>query len=231
MLSPAGTEVVVLTDLVIFGAGGMAREVHQIVEDLGADGAPWNFLGFLDGDAGRHGEPVHDHAILGDAAWAGSHPQVAVVVAVGSTPARRRIVLQLAAAGATRFATLVHPRAWIGNRVSVGSGSIVCAGTRITTDNRIGRHVILNVDCTVSHDAVIEDYVTLAPGVHVCGNTSVGEGCDLGTGTSIIQGVGIGQWTVLGAGALVLDDVPRNVTAVGAPARVIKERPEGWHLD
>ena len=123
---------------------------------------------------------------------------------------------------------MIHPLAWLGNRITLGDGTVVCAGNLLTTDMTIGRHVILNLDCTVGHDAVVEDFVTVAPSVNISGNVAIGVGCDLGTGATLIQGVTIGHWTTVGAGAVVVRDLPANVTAVGVPAQPIKERPEGW---
>jgi acetyltransferase-like isoleucine patch superfamily enzyme len=53
----------------------------------------------------------------------------------------------------------------------------------------------------------------------------MGEGVDLGTGASVIQGKQIGEWSVIGAGAVVTQDIPAHVTAVGVPCRVIKRHP------
>jgi hypothetical protein len=82
---------------------------------------------------------------------------------------------------------------------------------------------------TVSHDTRIDDFVTAAPSANISGSVQIGEGCDLGTGSAVIQGIEIGKWTVVGAGAVVVSSLPANVTAVGVPAKVIKERPDGWH--
>ena len=218
-----------MTDLVLFGTGGFAREVLQIALDLNEEQSQWNVIGFLDDDPARRGDVVHDLPVLGGSEWLAEHP-VDVVVAIGRTMVRRRIVERLNTQRHTRFATLVHPRAWVGRRVEIGEGSIVCAGTSITTDVRLGQHVILNLNGTVGHDAVLNDFVTVAPTVNISGNVVVGEGCDLGTGSTLIQGIEVGEWTVLGAGATVVRSLPANVTAVGAPAKPIKERPAGWHL-
>ena len=218
-----------MTDLVIFGSGGFAREVLQVALDQNDDARTWNVLGFLDGDPETHGQAVHDLPVFGAAEWLAGQPDVSVVVGVGATPARRRIVQTIEAVRPTAFATLVHPRAWLGRRVALGAGSVVCAGSLLTTDIETGRHVVLNLDCTVGHDARLGDFVTAAPSVNISGAVTVGEGCDLGTGAVFIQGVTVGAWTVVGAGAVVVRDLPPNVTAVGAPARAIKERPAGWH--
>jgi acetyltransferase-like isoleucine patch superfamily enzyme len=60
------------------------------------------------------------------------------------------------------------------------------------------------------------------------GNVTIGEGCDIGTNACAIQGITIGDWSIIGAGATVIRDLPANVTAVGVPARVIATRPDGW---
>ncbi len=217
-----------MKDLVIFGTGGFAREVHQIVEDFDQDKSAWNFIGFLDGNPESHNKEIHGFPVLGGAEWLAGRHGVAVVVAIGGPAGKRKLVEQIRAVDETSFATLVHPLAWVGNRVSLGEGVVICAGTLITTDIRIGNHVILNLDCTVGHDSCIEDYVTVAPSVNISGCVKVGEGCDLGTNSTVIQGITIGHWSVVGAGAVVVRNIPSNTTAVGIPAKPIKERPEGW---
>ena len=75
-------------DVVIYGTGGFAREVHQVVEDSNAQEQRWNFLGWIDDDAESVGREVHGLAVLGGADWLADHPQVGVLVGVGATPAR-----------------------------------------------------------------------------------------------------------------------------------------------
>jgi sugar O-acyltransferase (sialic acid O-acetyltransferase NeuD family) len=217
-----------MTDLVIFGIGGFAREVHQLVEDLVSDGAAWNVVGFIGDQLGQI-EQVHGLPVLGDRSWLRDR-DIAVAIGVGSTPARRSIVNDLRRSSGVAFPRLVHPSAWIGNRISLGDGSIVCAGSLLTTDLVLQDFCIINIDCTLGHDSRVSDFVTVAPSVNISGAVSVGEGADLGTGATIIQGRAIGEWSIIGAGAVVVRDVPPNVTAVGVPASVIKERPSGWHL-
>lgn len=220
------------TPIAIYGAGGFAREVLQIVLDINAQSphAPiWKPVGFIVDAALLDVEPVHDLPILGALEWLASNPLTHIVIAVGSSVARRRIAASVESTCANPFATLVHPRAWVGRHVAIGQGSVVCAGSQVTTDIHIGRHVHVNIGSTIGHDAVLGDFVTLNPGVNVSGNVSLGEGVEVGTGSVLIPYASIGDWSIVGAGSVVTKPLAANITAVGAPARVIKKREPAWH--
>lgn len=52
----------------------------------------------------------------------------------------------------------------------------------------------------------------------------VGSDVWIGYGATILSGVRIGSSSIIGAGALVITDIPPNAVAVGVPARVVSER-------
>ncbi|SEJ12867.1 sugar O-acyltransferase, sialic acid O-acetyltransferase NeuD family [Deinococcus reticulitermitis] len=217
--------------LVIVGTGGLGREFHALVENINAAGTDlWQMVGWLDSDAAQHGSAVHDLPVLGDLPWLSDHPEVYVAVGLGAPHTRRQVVEQIRALGHTRFATLIHPSAVIGRRVEIGEGTVICAHVTTTTDYRIGRHVLINLMATVAHDDVLHDYVNIAPAVVISGDVTIGEGTDVGTNATINQGLEIGAWSVVGSGSVVTRSLPANCTAVGAPAKPIKEREAGWHL-
>jgi sugar O-acyltransferase (sialic acid O-acetyltransferase NeuD family) len=163
-----------------------------------------------------------DLPVLGDFGWLDSRPAgLHVVCGVGSNATRRRFVARANDRGLP-FATLVHPTVSRSRFVEIGEGSVVCAGTVLTVQIRVGAHVNLNLDCTVGHDAVLEDFCNLSPGVHVSGGVHLEEGVDVGTGAVILPGRRVGQGATLGAGAVVTSDIPALSVAVGVPARVVR---------
>jgi sugar O-acyltransferase (sialic acid O-acetyltransferase NeuD family) len=220
---------VTVEDLVIAGVGGMAREARQIVDDINSDGERWNILGFLDDDPNREGTSVHEMAVLGGRGWLTSRSKVTVVLGIGKSSYRRAFDRWIAANGGNEIATLIHPSAAVGARIEIGAGSIICQGVVITTDARVGRCVIANVSSTLAHDDLVADYVTIAPGAHIAGAVHLEAGADLGIGCTVNQGLTVGRWSIVGAGAAVVQDVLPNSTVVGVPAREIKQRPDGWH--
>jgi sugar O-acyltransferase (sialic acid O-acetyltransferase NeuD family) len=204
--------------LYVFGAGGHGREVAWLARTA----YPELELEFVV-DAAHHpggdvaGIPVRtlDEVV--------AVPSNAFVTAVGDAALRREAARALGSRG-LRPLTLVHPRAEIAPTASIGAGSVVCAGTVISDQVHIAEHVVVNIGCTISHDARLDSFATLSPAVHLAGNVHVEESAFLGIGANVINGVPghrlvVGRGATVGAGATVVRDVAPGTTVVGVPAR------------
>lgn len=221
-----------MSGVIVIGAGGHAAEVCSYVLRRGGQYSDLRLIGCIDDHkpAGRLG--LID--VLGNfrqlAAMLSRDPDLRCITAVGDNATRRLLVARAEALVSNRpiWLTLPEPAAHVGLDVEIGAGTCLAPGSIVTTRVRIGRHCILNVNVSVSHDAVIADYVNLNPGVIVSGSVRIGEGCYIGAGATIIDKVTIGPGAIVGAGAVVVEDLPPNVTAVGVPARIIKYRPAAW---
>jgi sugar O-acyltransferase (sialic acid O-acetyltransferase NeuD family) len=165
--------------------------------------------------------------VLGGEAWLGENQGIAIALGIGSPAARRRVVRRIESLAAS-FPVLIHPTATIQERVAVERGVVVGPGAVATVDIVLGEFAVLNVLASISHDSRLGAYSTLAPRVTLSGNTILGDGCDVGVGASLVPGVRVGEWSVIGAGAVVTGDLPPNCTAVGVPARVIRSRSPNW---
>lgn len=210
-----------MKDLYIIGAGGFGREVAWIVERINSIKPAWNLKGFIDDNETLWGSTEGEYHVFGGCEYLSALEDVYAVCAVGSSNVRKKIIEKLKDTS-VKFATLVDPSVLYSNSVKIGEGAIVCAGTIITVDVNIGDHVIVNLDCTIGHDAVIDDFVTIYPSVNVSGNVLISECSELGTGTQIIQGKKVISNTIIGAGAIVVKDCLESGTYVGSPAKKIK---------
>lgn len=208
-------------DLYIIGAGGFGREVAWMIERINQVTPTWNLVGFIDDNASLWGGKEGGYSILGGCEFLMGLGEVYAICAVGSARVRQMIIKKLSNSS-VKFPTLIDPTVLISNRVKIGEGTIICAGTIVTVDIEIGNHVIINLDCTIGHDDHIHDFVTIYPSVNVSGNVVLGMGSEIGTGTQIIQGKKIGEESIVGAGAVVVKDIPDRCTAVGMPAKPIK---------
>jgi len=208
-----------LQRLYIFGAGGSGREIAWLAREVWGSALELFFV-------------VDREEFLGDAvngipviliAQAQAVDAVGYVGAVGDCVLRRRIVESFAAR-AIPSVTIVHPRAEVSPWTEVREGAIICAGTVVTTNVRIERHVHVNIGCTVSHDVRIGEFTTLSPGVHISGHVHIGRDVFIGTGADIINGTAakpllVGDGATIAAGACVLEDVHAGTMVAGVPAQ------------
>lgn len=215
-----------ITQVAIYGSGGFAREVAWLVESCTEAGQRYQVVCFIDDDEARHGSMVNDIPVMGVESARDTYPAARVVAGIGS-PQARELAMNRAAVAGFDFETLVHPRVERSRWIEMETGTVICAGNILTTNIKIGRHVQVNLDCTIGHDVVMDDYTTLAPGVHVSGNVHLGKRVYVGTGAVIINGTSdepiiIGEDAVVGAGACVTKSVAPGTTVVGIPARPLQ---------
>ncbi len=211
-----------LKPLVVIGAGGFGREVAWLIRDINQKEPTWDFVGFIDDCLS--GTTVEGYPIIGSfEVLEKMEPLPYVVCAIGDPVVRKSVVNRCLEAG-LEFATLVHPSVLFSDFVEIGTGSVIYAGTILTTNIKIGAHSVLSPNCTIGHDSVLGDFSSLMPATNIAGEVRVGEGCYFGINSGTINQVSIGEWTIIGAGAMVVNDIPPRVVAVGVPAKPIKQR-------
>ncbi|KAF1680552.1 MULTISPECIES: acetyltransferase [Bacillus] len=147
-------------------------------------------------------------------------PDVMFLIAIGNNRVRKKLAERLGLKKED-FITLIHPSAIVSKSAVIEEGTVIMAGAIIQADARIGAHCIINTGAVAEHDNLISDYVHLSPRVTLSGAVAVMEGAHLGTGASVIPQLTIGSWCIVGAGSAVIRSIPNEVTAAGAPARVI----------
>ena len=212
-----------MKDLIIIGAGGFGRETAWMVERINKENPEWNLLGFIDDDTSKTGKIINGYEVLGTVNALQNFADAYVVCAVGASKVRKSIIDRIKESYPNiKFAAIIDPAVQMSNTAKIGEGSIICVNSVLSVDIEIGNYVIVNFGCTVGHDAVLSDFVTVYPGVNISGSTVIGYCSELGTGMQIIQGKTVGEYTIVGAGAVVVRDMPDKCTAVGNPAKPIK---------
>jgi sugar O-acyltransferase (sialic acid O-acetyltransferase NeuD family) len=204
-----------MRDLVLVGAGGFARETAQMAGE--------RLRGFLDDDPAKQGTTVDGVPVLGDTKEI--PPDARVVVCVGSPrdPGCRARLVDRLGLPASRYATLVHPTAWVSASSSVGPGSVLLAQVVLTASVRVGAHVAIMPHVTLTHDDEVDDFATVASGVRLAGGVRVGRGAYLGSGALVREGLSIGPGALIGMGAVVTRDVPAGEVWAGNPARPLSK--------
>lgn len=204
--------------LIIVGAGGFGREVLQWAEDIMKCRSDWTIQGFLDANPAALEGFACKYSILDSPDGFRPGPADLLVCAIGDPLTRMTVAASLTSRGA-RFATLVHPTAIVGARSVLGEGCILCPNVTVTTDVQLGRHVIVNNHATVGHDAVVGDCCSLFCHSDVTGAARLEAGVTLGSHSSILPGVKVGEFAKVGAGSIVARRVKPYTTVFGVPAK------------
>lgn len=214
-----------MNDIVILGAGGFAKEVAFLLDEInrGPERPAWNIVGFVDGTADSKGVENGKYSVVGDDDYLiGRGCETAAAMGVGDPALIRKLHAKFRAVDHIDFPNLIHPNVIMDRgRVRFGDGNIMCGGNVLTTDIAFGDCNVLNLSCTFGHDMVVGSYCVFNPGVNLSGGVTVEDGCLIGTGATVLQGLMIGAGAKVGAGAVVTKDVAPGQTVVGVPARPV----------
>ncbi len=211
-----------MKNIVIIGAGGFGREVKTIIDAVNKVEKTYNFIGYYD-DGIEKGSMINNFPVLGNLSDLNvTEEEVSVLLGVGDPTTKSKIIAVLTNSKLD-FPTLIHPSVQISDDdVTISNGCIICGGTIITCNIKIGSFVTLNLMCTVGHDTLIDDFSSFMPSVNISGEVHIQEKVYVGTGAKIINQLTIGTATIVGAGAVVSKSLPEYCTAVGIPAKPIK---------
>lgn len=212
-----------LKDIVLFGAGGLGREVLFQINEMNKKNPEFNVLGFVDDSSELQGKYVSGLPVLGDSEWLLNYgSELCVALCFGNASLRKKIYEKIKINENLSFPNILADDLRCSESVEFGIGCIVCFSNVITVDVKIGNFTLINNSCTIGHDAETEDFVTLYPAVNVSGNVKIKTLSEIGVGSQIIQGITVGEDVTVGAGAVVVRDLPPHCTAVGVPAKPIK---------
>ena len=201
----------------IAGSGGFAREVFTLLVDC-LKNEPVDlkdFVRFQLPDKDYKKEEIMGIETICDSEFNPALHQL--IIAVGEPKIRKKIVSLFPSE--TEFATLIHPNAIISDWVEIGNGSVVTAGCILTCNIKIGNHAQLNLQTTIGHDCVIEDYFTTAPAVNISGNCNIGECVYFGTTSAIKQGIDVCSHVTIGMGGIVVKNIDEAGVYIGSPVR------------
>ncbi|NOT22174.1 MAG: acetyltransferase [Nitrospiraceae bacterium] len=206
--------------IVVYGAGGHAKVVLDVLEKVGA----CTIVGLLDESVELAGDTRSGYRVLGGSAiFRGLIDEgvKGMIVALGDN-VRRRAVFEAARVAGFELVSAIHPSVILGRGVTIGAGSVLVAGVVVNVDAEIGENVIVNTSASVDHDCRIGGHVHLSPGVRLAGRVTVGAFTHIGIGAVVLPNLTIGTRCIVGAGSVVRENVPDGMVVAGNPARIIK---------
>jgi UDP-perosamine 4-acetyltransferase len=211
------SETVLDEKVVIIGAGGHAKVCIELLRAMGKEVS--FCVGGKDSPDSCLGVPV----LKGDENLMRLRKEgyTDLFIAIGSNQLRSRLA-DVAKEMGFRLVNAISPTAVVSPSAKIGIGVAIMVGALINAEADIGDLAIINTGASIDHDCVIGRAVHIAPQSGLAGKVKVGAGSFLGVGCNVIPGVEIGENVTVGAGGVVISNIPSGSTAVGIPARVTK---------
>jgi sugar O-acyltransferase (sialic acid O-acetyltransferase NeuD family) len=207
-------------DIIILGAGGHGRVVLDII----LQAKTYRPIGFLDNNPALHSRRIDGLPVLGGIEQLPGLRARGIgyaVIAIGDNGVRRALAEQLVFRNFD-LVNAIHPSAQLATTVTLGKGVVIAAGALVCAHCQIGDYAILNTGCIVDHESMIGCSAHICPGVRLAGHVTVESGVFVGIGATVVQNVRLGYESIVGAGAVVTENVAPMTTVVGVPARPTK---------
>jgi sugar O-acyltransferase (sialic acid O-acetyltransferase NeuD family) len=212
-----------MPDWIIYGAGGLGREIQAYLYSSNLVGQNGSFLGFID-DGKPAGAPVGDSKILGNKTTLISAAKpTAVLMGIADPAAKASLYEELSQNSYLTFPTLIHPLAYVEPSAILKAGTVISPYCVVSVNAVLGIGTLLNVGSQVGHDSVLGDFCSVMPHVAISGNVTVGARTFIGVGAKILQGISVGSDATIGIGGIVVSKVSDRTTVFGNPAKVIKK--------
>lgn len=208
-----------MKDLIIYGAGGLGREIAVLIGQINQEKKQFKILGFFD-DGLKKGTEVDDLEVLGGIHELNEFKKpVHLAISIADPKLRAKVVAQIKNSRVVH-ATLIHPSCNLGARArnDFGVGCIITAGVVMTTHIKLHNFVIVNLSTTIGHDVSMGDCTSVMPSCSISGNVKIGKRVFIGTGARILQNLSLGDDCVVGAGAVVTKNFISGSKVMGVPA-------------
>jgi len=219
-----------MKDVVIWGAGALGEHVHYLF----SYNPQVRVRAFLDDDPHRVGKLFHDVPVLPaiEDSLARLRKEGAShgITAIGDGLLREQCSLRFEDSG-YEITNAVHPSAQISPQVELGKGVIILANANLFFNPVLGNYVFVANSVTVSHDNRVDDNVSLNTSSTIVARVHLARNVCIGAGANVVHphtgSISVGEDAIIGAGALIIKDVPARAVVHGVPGEVVRYRTMG----
>lgn len=206
-------------NLIIIGAGGLAREIYDLAKVCYANDENFKIKGFLSKDPSNVEELGYPKVLSNSANYEIEENDV-FFCAIGDVK-RRKIVTERILSKGGVFINLIHPTANISPSVKLGVGVAIKSYCVISSDVSIGDFSFLQSSVIMGHDVKIGAHCQLNSFSFFAGYVEIGDCVTVNAGAKLVQNVKVENEAVIGMGSVVLSKVKKGTTVFGMPAKRI----------
>ncbi|MBF8731401.1 hypothetical protein IRZ59_13260 [Pseudomonas guariconensis] len=213
-----------MINVVVLGGHGDGLVAAGVIHDMAQTGIAIRLAGYLN-DALSVGELIHGAPVLGGTRdWRSlddSHVFHVCLHKVGQMRQRSELIESFAIPD-ERLVSLIHPTATIASDVIIQPGALIASHVTCQPGTKIGRYATVRAGANLGHDTVMEDFAYLGPNATLCGCARLLRGAHAGPNSVVIDGLQVGAFSVLAAGAAVMRNTETDSVWMGNPARCVR---------
>lgn len=204
---------------IIVGAGSYGQVYAEYLNKN------YDILGFIDDNIDLLHKEIVGIKVLGDFNFLLSHisKDINVFIPIGNNRVRVQLFTRVLELG-FKTPNFIHENALIHSTVKVGKAVYILPGSKIMPFTHIEDFVMLSLGVNVAHHVYIKQGCFFSQGSNIGASIKILQNVFCGIGSTIMTGVKeVGSNSVIGAGAVIIRDVPEGATVVGNPGKVIRE--------
>lgn len=208
-----------MNNCIIVGCGTYGQVYAEYLAEL------YNIVGFIDDDCSLHGQTIMGHKVLGDKSYLFKEvdkTKVSVFVPIGNNDVRLNYLNELSERG-FNTPSFIHNTAIIHKNVKIGKGVYILPGVKIMPCTVIKDNVMISMGVNIAHHTIIEEGCFFSQGTNIGASVLIKEKAYFGISSTLMTGVKeVGRDTLIGAGAVVINDIPDSAVVAGVPAKVLR---------
>lgn len=203
---------------IIVGAGTYGQVYTEYLKDK------YNVLGFIDDNSDIIGNTIGELPVLGNFDYLLEHIDRAtnIFIPIGNNKVRTYLLKSVIAAG-FKTPNYIHPSCNIDPSVQIGQCVYILPGTNIMPLTEIQDYVLISMGVNIAHHTIIEEGCFFSQGSNIGANIYFKQNVFCGIASTVMTGVKVvGEYALIGAGAVIINDVPDYAVVVGNPGKIIK---------
>ena len=202
-----------MNKLIIIGAGSVGKFLAYNSNDFVDH---YSIIGFVDDDPAKQHQDIAGYPVLGCLDLLNEYSGKGYFLVIGiAFPKVKCEILKKISHLDFFFPSFISKKAWLSKEVTIGIGCIIYPGVSVNYETNIADFVVINMNCAIGHNSIINSYTSLAPGVNLAGFTILHEAVNFGIGAATKQNIVVHQNAIIGGQAMLINDVDADAIVFG----------------